>query len=54
MGKKREKMEQAQVVSSDRIKLSREESLKRMREFPKRKGKFIAAIRKGKNRGVSA
>ena len=54
MTKKRDKTEDVKIIRPERIKLSREESLKRMREFPKRKGKFIAAIRKGKNRGVSA
>jgi len=37
-----------------RVKLSPQESLKRMEDFPKRKEQFIASIRKGKNRGVSA
>ena len=54
MAKKRERTEEKKVIRPERITLTREESLKRMREFPKRKGKFIAAIRKGKNRGVSA
>jgi hypothetical protein len=31
-----------------REKLTREETLKRMEEFPKRKAKIIAAIRKAK------
>ena len=39
---------------SQRIKLSPEESLKRVREFVKRKEAMIVAIREGKNRGVSA
>jgi hypothetical protein len=52
MAKKRGKIEE--VIRPERTKLSREESLKRMGEFPRRKGKFIAAIRKGKNRSVSA
>jgi hypothetical protein len=39
---------------SDRAKLTPEETLKRMEEFPKRREKFIAAIRKNKNRGISA
>ena len=38
----------------ERVKLSGKESLKRMEEFGKRKEQFIAAIRKGKNRGLSA
>jgi hypothetical protein len=39
---------------SDRLKLTPEESLKRMEDFPKRKEKFVASVRKSKNRGVSA
>jgi hypothetical protein len=39
---------------SQRVKLTPEESLKRMEEFPKRREQFITAIRKGKNRGLSA
>jgi hypothetical protein len=38
----------------ERVKLTAEESLKRMEEFAKRKEKFIAAVRKGKDRGLSA
>jgi hypothetical protein len=37
-----------------RKKLSAKESLKRMREFSKRKGQFVAAVRTGKNRSVPA
>ncbi|HKI36347.1 MAG TPA: hypothetical protein VKA46_31105 [Gemmataceae bacterium] len=37
-----------------RAKLTAEESLKRMQEFARRKEQFVAAVRKGKNRGVSA
>ncbi len=33
----------------ERVKLSAEESLKRMKEFDKRKEKFIAAIRQNKD-----
>lgn len=36
-----------------RVQLSREEILKNMADFPKRKEQFIASLRKGKNRGVS-
>jgi hypothetical protein len=54
MVKKRGKVEEVRIIRPERIKLAREESLERMREFPKRKGKFIATIRKGKDRGVSA
>jgi hypothetical protein len=38
----------------ERGKLTAEEILKRMQEFPKRKERFIASVRKGKNRGLSA
>jgi len=38
----------------DRVGLTAAESLKRMQAFAARKEQFIAAIRKGKNRGVSA
>jgi hypothetical protein len=54
MAKKRDTIDKVKIDRPERVKLSREESLKRMREFSKRKGKFIAAIRKGKNRSVSA
>lgn len=36
----------------ERMKLTAEESLKRMDEFPKRKEQFIASVRKGKNRDL--
>jgi hypothetical protein len=39
---------------AERLRLTEEESLKRMQDFPKRREQFIAAIRKSKNRGVSA
>ena len=39
---------------SGRVKLSAEESLKRMQAFAKRKESFIAAVRKGKDRSISA
>jgi hypothetical protein len=54
MAKKRDAIDKIKIDRPERIKLSREESLKRIQEFPKRKGKFIAAVRKGKNRSVSA
>jgi len=39
---------------AERVKLTAAESLKRMQEFPKRKENIVAAVRKGKNRGLSA
>ena len=38
----------------ERVKLTAEESLKRMQAFDKRKEAFVAAVRKGKNRSVPA
>jgi hypothetical protein len=52
--KKEEKIKQLKSERPKRVKLSAKESLKRMQEFSKRKEKFIAAVRKGKNRSVSA
>jgi hypothetical protein len=37
-----------------RARLTAEESLKRLQEFGKRKEHFVAAVRKGKGRGLSA
>lgn len=37
-----------------RAKLTPKEALKRMQDFSKRKDQFIAAVREGKNRGLSA
>jgi hypothetical protein len=51
-GKKRNK--ELPTERTERTKLSAEESLKRMKEFVKRKESFVAAVRKGKDRGVSA
>ena len=51
MAKKRDKIEDVKTARSQRVKLSREESLEGMREFPKRKENFVANIRKGKDRG---
>jgi hypothetical protein len=39
---------------AERARLTAEESLKRMQEFAKRKEQFVAAVRKGKDRGISA
>jgi len=39
---------------SKRLRLSPEETLKRMQTFARRKEEFIAAVRKGKNRSVSS
>jgi hypothetical protein len=54
VAKKKEQSEGLEAPRPKRAKLSAEESLKRMQDFPKRKEAFIAAIRKGKNRGLSS
>jgi hypothetical protein len=50
-GKKRGK---GSTEQAERAKLTAEESLKRLQEFAKRREHFVAAVRKGKDRGVSA
>ena len=52
--KKNSRRQPAKSARSQRVKLSAEESLKRVQEFGQRKEAFIAAVRKGKSRGVSA
>ncbi len=37
------------IERPERARLSEEESLKRMREFPQRKEKLVAAVREGKD-----
>ena len=52
---KKSKRDEAKLPQrSKRMKLSAAESLRRMEDFPKREEAFIAAVRKGKNRGLSA
>ena len=53
MGKKaKPKNDELKIERPKRAKLTREESLKRVSEFAKRRERFIAIIRKGKGRGV--
>ncbi len=54
MAKQKKQYKGTAEQRGDRAKLTAEESLKRMEEFPKRKEHIVAAVRKGKNRGVSA
>ena len=51
---KRKKKNQDKAERPGRTRVSAEESLKRMEEFNKRKEQFIAAVRQGKDQGVSA
>ena len=45
-------VKEVKIERPQRVKLSAKESLKRTKEFDKRKEKFIAAIREGKSRSV--
>jgi hypothetical protein len=54
MAKEKKRSRRVMPQPTGRAKLTAEESLKRLREFPKRKDQFVAAVRKGKDRGVSA
>jgi hypothetical protein len=54
MAKRKKQGRAAPAQREGRAKLTAEESLKRMQEFAKRKEQFIASVRKGKDRGVSA
>jgi hypothetical protein len=53
MAKKRE-VQSVKAQRPKRAKLSAKESLKRVQEFHLRKEAFVAAVRKGAHRGVSA
>ena len=48
MTKKAKVVKEIKIERPERMKLSAEESLKRMKEFDQRKEKFIAAIRQSK------
>lgn len=48
MTKRAKVVKEIKIERPERMKLSAEESLKRMKEFDKRKEKFIAAIRESK------
>ena len=49
MTKKAKVVKELKIERPERMKLSAEESLKRMKDFDQRKEKFIAAIRKSKD-----
>ena len=49
MAKRLKDVKEIKIERPQRAKLSAKETLKRMREFPKRKEKFIAAVREGKD-----
>lgn len=54
MAKRKRRGENAPPARARRVRLTAEESLKRMEAFPARKERFVAAVRKGKDRGISA
>jgi hypothetical protein len=47
--KQESEVEEIKIQRPPRAKLTAEESLKRMEDFPKRRDKFIASVRKGKS-----
>ncbi len=49
MTKKVNVVKEIKIERPERMKLSVEESIKRTKEFDKRKEKFIATVRQGKN-----
>jgi hypothetical protein len=49
MAKRLKDIKEVKIERPPRVKLSAEESLKRTREFDKRKENFVAAVRKGKS-----
>jgi hypothetical protein len=49
MARRLKDIKEIKIERPPRAKLSAEESLKRTREFDKRKEEFIASIKKGKN-----
>ncbi len=49
MTKKAKVVKEVKIERPERAKLSAEESIKRTKQFDKRKEKFIATVREGKN-----
>jgi hypothetical protein len=45
-------IQEVKVQCPKRVKLTAEESLQRMEDFPKRKEQIVAAVRKSKNRSL--
>jgi len=50
MAKEKKRLTERPAIRGERVKLTRDESLKRLEEFSKRRKRFIAAVRKGKGR----
>ena len=49
MAKRLKDVKEIRIERPQRAKLSAKEVIKRMEEFPKRKEKFVATVRKGKD-----
>jgi len=54
MAKRAQKVSELKIERPRRSKLAPAESVKRMEAFDRRKEQFVAAVRKGKDRAVSA
>jgi hypothetical protein len=54
MAKAKKRVRGIPVQRAERTKLTGEESLKRVKEFARRREYFVAAVRKGADRGGSA
>ncbi len=54
MSKVATKEQSVQAERPKRVKLTAEESLKRLEAFPERKDEIIAAVRKSKGRSLSS
>lgn len=54
MAKKQQKIIELKIERPERVQLAPQESLKRMQNFLQRKERFVAVIREGKSRSVSA
>jgi len=54
MAKRKQRVKSRPAERPERAKVTAEEALKRMADFPKRKEQFIASVRKGKERPLPA
>jgi hypothetical protein len=54
MAKVKKRVKDRKTEREERARLTAEESLARLQEFAKRREQFVASVRKGKDRGVSA
>ena len=54
MAEKLEELQEVKVQRPKRVKMTAQESLRRMETLPERKEQIVAAVRKSKSRGVSS